>query len=231
MDNKAIVELLARTPLFGLLCEQDRAAVVGRMRRVQFEPNQMIFSRGDPGRDLYFVLEGRIRLSVLTAEGRELSFDHAGPGHVFGEIATLDGGERTAGATAIGRVHAMALPQEVMMELIERNPKVAAAAIRFLCQRLRETDQKFEAVALYRIEARLARLMLSVLKLQGVTPKDGKAKLDLGMSQSELGLLIGASRPKVNLALTVLEDMGAITKSGSGYICDLEELKSVADTE
>ena len=73
--------------------------------------------------------------------------------------------------------------------------------------------------------------MLSVLKLQGVMPKDGKAKLDLGMSQSEVGLLIGASRPKVNLALTTLEDMGAITKSGSGYICDLEELKSVADSE
>ena len=50
IDNKAIVELLARTPLFGLMGEQDRAAVVGRMRRVQFEPNQMIFSRGDPGR-------------------------------------------------------------------------------------------------------------------------------------------------------------------------------------
>ncbi len=231
MDNETIAKLLARTPLFGLLDDQDRMAVVGRMRRVQFEPNQMIFSRGDPGRDLYFVLEGRIRLSVLTSEGRELSFDHASPGHVFGEIATLDGGERTASATAIGRVQAMTLPQEVMMELIEHNPKLAKAAIQFLCQRLRDTDQKFEAVALYRIEARLARLMLSFLKLKSVTPKGGEAKLDLGMSQTELGLLIGASRPKVNVALTALEDMGAITKAGSGYICDLEMLNSVADTE
>ena len=231
MDNKAVVELLARTPLFGLLDEPDRAAVVARMRRVQFEPNQMIFSRGDPGRDLYLVLEGRIRLSVLTSEGRELSFDHSGPGHIFGEIATLDGGERTAGATAINRVQAMALPQEVMLDLIGRNPKVATAAIRFLCQRLRDTDQRLEAIALHRIEVRLARLMLSFLKLQGVAPKDGKAKLDLGMSQSELGLLIGASRPKVNLAMTALEDMGAITKSGSGYMCDLELLDSVAETE
>jgi len=231
MDNKAVVELLARTPLFGLLDEPDRAAVVARMRRVQFEPNQMIFSRGDPGRDLYLVLEGRIRLSVLTSEGRELSFDHSGPGHIFGEIATLDGGERTAGATAISRVQAMALPQEVMLDLIGRNPKVATAAIRFLCQRLCDTDQRLEAIALHRIEVRLARLMLSFLKLQKVAPKDGKAKLDLGMSQSELGLLIGASRPKVNLAMTALEDMGAITKSGSGYMCDLELLDSVAETE
>src|SRR5690606_9598859 len=122
-------------------------AVVGRMRRVQFETNQMIFSRGDPGREIYLVLDGRIRLSVLSAEGRELSFAHAGPGELFGEIATLDGGERTAGATAIGPVAAMTLPQRALNDLIENNPKVASAAIRFLCQRLRDTDQKLEAIA------------------------------------------------------------------------------------
>jgi CRP/FNR family cyclic AMP-dependent transcriptional regulator len=231
MDQKAIVELLARTALFGSLDQQDRTAIAGRMRRTQFDADQMIFSRGDPGREIYLVIEGRIRLSVLSSDGRELSFDHAGPGHVFGEIATLDGGERTAGATAISRVQAMALPQKALMELIENHPKVALAAIRFLCQRLRDTDQRLEAIALHRIEVRLARLMLSALKLQSATAKDGKAKLDLGMSQGELALLIGASRPKVNIALTMLEDMGAITRAGSGYTCDLEILESVADME
>ena len=171
MDQKAIVELLAQTALFGSLAEPDRAAIAGRMRRVQFDPDQMIFSRGDPGREIYLVLEGRIRLSILSSDGRELSFAHAGPGSIFGEIATLDGGERTAGATAISRVQAMALPQRAMLELIENNPKVALAAIRFLCTRLRETDQRLEAIALHRIEVRLARLMLSALKLQSPTAK------------------------------------------------------------
>jgi CRP/FNR family transcriptional regulator, cyclic AMP receptor protein len=231
MDQKAIVELLARTALFGALDQQDRTDIAGRMRRVQFEADQMIFSRGDPGRDIYMVIEGRIRLSVLSSDGRELSFDHAGPGHVFGEIATLDGGERTAGATAISRVQAMSLPQRALMELIENNPKVASAAIRFLCQRLRDTDQRLEAIALHRIEVRLARLMLSALKLQSAIVKDGKAKLDLGMSQGELALLIGASRPKVNIALTLLEDTGAITRQGAGYICDIEALEGVADAD
>ena len=231
MDHKSVVDLLGRTALFGSLDEQDRRAIVARMRRVQFQSDQMIFSRGDAGRDIYLVLEGRIRLSVLSSEGRELSFAHAGPGHVFGEIATLDGRERTAGATAISSVQAMSLPREVMLELIEHNPKVAMATIRFLCQRLRDTDQRLEAIALHRIEVRLARLMLSVLKLQAAAPKDGQAKLDLGISQSEVGLLIGASRSKVNTALTALEAMGAITRSGSAYICDIETLKNVADAE
>lgn len=231
VDHKAIAELLARTALFGSLEQEYRTAIVGRMRRVQFEPDQMIFSRGDPARDIYLVIQGRIRLSVLSTEGRELSFAHAGPGHIFGEIATLDGGERTAGATAISRVQAMTLSQKALMELIESHPKVALAAIHFLCQRLRDTDQRLEAIALHRIEVRLARLMLSAHNLQSPTSQSSKAKLDLGMSQTELGLLIGASRSKVNIALTALEDMGAITRAGSGYICDPEILKSVADTE
>ena len=159
MEQRAIVDLLGKSALFGSLADPDRVAIAARMRRVDFDPDQMIFSRGDPGREIYLVLEGRIRLSILSSDGRELSFAHAGPGNIFGEIATLDGGERTAGATAISRVQAMALPQRAMLELIENNPKVATAAIRFLCTRLRETDQRLEAIALHRIEVRLARLM------------------------------------------------------------------------
>jgi CRP/FNR family transcriptional regulator, cyclic AMP receptor protein len=231
MEPQAIVELLGKTALFGTLADVDRAAIAGRMRRVQFDADQMIFSRGDPGREIYLVLEGRIRLSILSSDGRELSFAHAGPGSIFGEIATLDGGERTAGATAISRVTAMALPQRAMMELIENNPKVAVAAIRFLCTRLRETDQRLEAIALHRIEVRLARLLLSALKLQSPNAEGEEVPLDLGMSQGELALLIGASRPKVNIALTMLQDMGAISRKGSKLLCNTEMLQEIAETE
>src|SRR5258708_40123526 len=104
----------------------------------------------------------------------------------------------------------MSLQQRAMLELIENNPKVATAAIRFLCTRLRETDQRLEAIALPRIEVRLARLMLSALKLQSPGAVGKNVALDLGMSQGEQALLIGASRPQVHIALTSLEDMCAI---------------------
>src|SRR6476620_4731119 len=125
MEQQTIVELLGRSALFGTLSESDRGAIANGMRRVQFDPDQMIFSRGDRAREMYLVLEGKVRLSILTSDGRELSFAHAGPGNVFGEIATLDGGERTASATAISRVQAMVLPKRAMLDLIENNPKVA----------------------------------------------------------------------------------------------------------
>ena len=231
MERSSIIDLLRNSALFAALAEPERAAIAGRMRRVDYAHNQMIFSRGDPGREIYLVLHGRIRLSVLTTDGRELSFAHVGPGNIFGEIAALDGGERSAGATALTRVQAMSLSDKAILELIESNPKMATAAIGFLCSRLRETDLRLEAIALYRIEVRLARLLLSALRLELPAATGSNIPLDLGISQAELALLIGASRPKVSVALTLLQDMGAITRNGTMLICNTQILESIAEME
>jgi CRP/FNR family cyclic AMP-dependent transcriptional regulator len=231
MEQRAVIESLSASAFFGLLPEAERAALADRMRRVRFEPEQMVFSRGDPARDVYLVLEGRVRLSILSSDGRELSFDYAGPGDIFGEIAVLDGGNRTAGATAISQVEALLLPQKILQALIESNPKVATAVIRFLCQRLRETNQTLEAIALHRIEVRLARLILSALRQQSPVATGGKVPVDLDMTQSELALLVGASRPKVSLALTALEEIGAIARNGTAWLCSIAALEDIADME
>ena len=227
----AIVELLGRTPLFGSLDEAERHAVAEEMREVNFDPSQVIFARGDAGREIYLVVSGRVRLSVLTAEGRELSFAHAEAGAIFGEIAMLDGGPRSADATAVGKVSALSLSKPALKRLMETQPHVADAAVRFLCSRIREADQQLEAIALYPIEGRLARFFLAAARAKSPDSSEGRVTIDLPMSQSELALLIGASRPKVNTALSVLEDSGALERSGTRITCDLEELQAIAGAE
>ena len=110
------------------------------------------------------MVSGRVRISVLTAEGRELSFAHAEPGAIFGEIAMLDGGVRSADATAVNKVSALSLSKPAFKRLMETHPHVADAAVRFLCSRIREADQQLEAIALYPIEGRLARFFLAAAR-------------------------------------------------------------------
>lgn len=227
----AIVELLGRTPLFGTLDEAERRAVADEMREVAFDPSQVIFARGDAGREIYLVVSGRVRLSVLTAEGRELSFAHAEPGAIFGEIAMLDGGVRSADATAVNKVSALSLSKPAFKRLMETQPHVADAAVRFLCSRLREADQQLEAIALYPIEGRLARFFLAAARAKSPGSEEGRVTIELPMSQSELALLIGASRPKVNTALSLLETSGALERTGSRIVCDIEELQAIAGAE
>lgn len=226
-----LVAYLGKTRLFAPLPAGDLAAIAQAMRAVDFPAGQVIFQRGDAGKELFLVVEGRVRLSILSVEGRELSFAHATAGDVFGEIATLDGGERSADATAVSKVSAMVLSQAVLNRLMEASPAVGRSVIAFLCARIRDTDQQLEAIALHPIEVRLARLFLSAVRLQAGAAKTGKVALALGMSQSELGLLIGASRPKVNGALAMLEESGGIVRDDKGIVCDLERLQDIAGYE
>ncbi len=220
-----IVELLGSTQLFGSLEEADRHAVAEEMREVGFDASQVIFARGDAGREIFLVVKGRVRLSVLTAEGRELSFAHAEPGAIFGEIAMLDGGPRSADATAVNKVTALSLSKPAFKRLVDTLPVVGEAAIRFLCSRVREADQQLEAIALYPIEGRLARFFLAAARQKSPGSEEGRVTIELPMSQSELALLIGASRPKVNTALSLLESSGALERSGNKIVCDIEVLQ------
>lgn len=230
--NSLTAVLLGKSALFGTLERDDRVAVARQMHRAAFEPGQIIFGRGDAGSDVYLVVKGRVRLSVFSFDGRLLSFKHAEAGDIFGEIAVLDGGPRTADAIALTRVEAMTLAQERLNRLIESNPRVARAAIASLCRRLRDTSEQVEAIALHPVEVRLARFLLSRLRLREVgEPLDSVAILDLGMSQSELASLIGASRQKVNAALALLEGAGAIERARARIACNTARLAEIAASE
>jgi len=226
-----VTTLLGRTDLFGSLSEADRMIVARKMRECRYDAGELIFARGDPANGIHLVVEGRVRLSVLSADGRVLSFNHASVGDIFGEIATLDGGSRTGDATALTAARTMVLERSHLMQAIDAKPSTARAAIGFLCARLRATSEQIEAIALHPIEVRLARFLLTAITL-GKTPvgQTGRASLDLGTSQTELALLLGASRQKVNAALADLEERGAVKREGTRRMdCNVRELERIAD--
>ncbi|MBA2126687.1 Crp/Fnr family transcriptional regulator [Hyphomicrobium methylovorum] len=222
-----LTALLAKTPLFAGLDETNRKAVADELREATFETGQVIFSRGDTGADLHIVTKGRVRLSVLTADGRELSFAHVEAPSIFGELAIFDGRPRSADATAVNRVETLMLSKSAFMRLLASHPPIGEAAIRFLAGRLRDADEQLEAIALHPIEARLARFFLASVRQKDPSGKAEKISLPLPISQSELALLVGASRPKVNAALGLLEAEGAIERRGQQVICNLPQLSAI----
>jgi CRP-like cAMP-binding protein len=228
-QSTTLAGVLGKTAFFGSLAQVDRILVAEQMRKVAFKASKTIFSRGDAGRDLFLLMEGRVRLSVFSSDGRTLSFNIVSAGETFGEIAVLDGGVRSADAVALTNVEAMTLSQARVDALLAENPRVARAAITYLCARLRQTSEQAETIALHPIEVRLARYFMAKLKVRDGGAETSKPQpLDLGMSQGELALLVGASRQKVNAALTHLEETGAIKRSGSRLLCNAVKLARVA---
>ena len=166
-----VSDVLARSPLFGVLTLAEREELTKGVHDVALAPGEMLFSRGDPGNDIYLVVEGRIRISVLTPDGRELSFDHAVAGDIFGEIAALDGASRSADATAITPVRLKVLSGSALQRLLSTSTGAAVAIIKLLCDRLRNVSEHFEAIAMHPIEVRLARLLLDTLEKRQAGPQ------------------------------------------------------------
>ena len=218
------VALLAKTRLFGSLGPELRAVIAASLRQASFSRGQTLFEQGDYGRDLHVVVSGRLRLSVLSSEGKELSFGHPGPGEVFGEIAAIDGGTRTAQAVAITAVRTLALSRPALIDLIAAHAAIGNAVSQFLCGRLRDTALQLESIALRSIEARVARYLLMLVQRQhGIDLPAAQSQthpITFEVSQTEFSTYLGASRPKVNTVLALLERKRAISRRGVHLLCN-----------
>lgn len=215
-----------RTIFSGIGMEEARA-LLDALRPVNFAAGEILFSQNDPGEFLLIVRTGRVRLSLTSEVGRELNLRHATAGHVLGEIAALDGGPRSATALAIEPVSAMKLARSDLRALMLRFPGLGERFVTWLCSRLRETTEQLEAIALYPLDVRLARFLL--FALQGRTAPEGRrVALELGYSQGELAQFVGGSRPKVNGALALLEQAGAIKRTSDRLFCDPQKLQDIA---
>lgn len=226
-----LLQLLRQTELFGALDETDLPACAEAFRKVSFDSGRVLFMTGDAGDRAYLVAEGMVRLTLATSAGRELNVRMAGPGELIGEIAVLDSGPRTADAVAISPVVAYAITAAGLGALFESRPRLARSVIALLCKRLRATTSQMEGIALHRIEFRLARFLLERLGTAPSSPQGRREPLELGYSQSELARLIGASRPKLNVALGVLEKTGAIKRTADRLFCDRDTLERLVESQ
>lgn len=225
--------LLGACPLLAGADAEDIGALAAIASRAAWPRGTLIFQNGDPAAFMLIVAEGRIRLGLTTASGRELTLRHADRGAVVGELGVLDHERRSADATATQATRGLVIHRAPFERLLAERPGLARAVIRYLSRRLRETTYQLESVALYELAPRLARFLLATLR-QAHGPALGNrdhAALTLDLDQSEIAAILGASRPKLNRALASLEDEGAIRRDGRQLVCDIAVLSDIASAD
>jgi len=197
--------LLAQCSLFRGLTPDERNVLVGRAHLRKLDAGETIFLMDTPGDSMMAILEGNVRISVPSAEGKEVVLAILHPGEVFGEIALLDGQGRTADARAMTRCSIAVLDRRDVLSFFERHPNAWPKLVEVLCDRLRRTDQHLAEMALLEIPLRLAKTLLRLLA-EGDTqgPK-------IALSQRELGNIVGASRESVNKCLNEWQRRGIVS--------------------
>jgi CRP/FNR family cyclic AMP-dependent transcriptional regulator len=222
-------QLLRKCILFCGLAADQQDVIVSRARIRRFDAGQNIFQIGSPGNSMMAVLTGKIRISVPAPDGREVLLAILHPGEVFGEIALLDGKERTADAWAITECELGVLQRADVLDFLQRQPSACFGLIDVLCNRLRQTDEHIAELALSQVPIRLAK---ALLRMTNGKPTVDQSSPTIQLSQQELGNLIGAARESVNKCLREWQHSGIVcVKDRLITIADREALKGLAQQE
>jgi CRP/FNR family transcriptional regulator, cyclic AMP receptor protein len=221
--------LLSRFALFGDLSAETLSDLARAVHMRSWPAGSVLFQRGDEGDYLLAIVEGRLRLTLCGAQGRDLMLKQIEAGDVIGELAVLDGQPRSADATAIDPVRALVLHRDRFLAVANKRPDLGLAIARALCDMLRSTNFQMESIALYDLQMRVIRFFLfSLHHIHGdILPEEGV--LRLGLSQSDLSSVLGASRPKINQALQALINAGALRREGDLIICQVAKLRTLAE--
>ena len=200
-------KLFARHGFFGQLSESDLDAVLSHARTEHHPARELIFSKGSPGRSMMAVLRGSIKISLPSLAGREIVLAILEPGEIFGEMALLDGSERTADATAMTDCELLVIDHRDFIPFLERRPDLCIVLLRLLCRRLRQTNEHVEGALFERLETRLAKALVR-LSVPTVPPEQPAHRVRV--SQTELAAMLGAARESVSRQLHAWQRVGLL---------------------
>lgn len=217
--------------LLKALPQQDWDALLELGRPVTFAKGRTIVMQGSSGQEMYLILEGRVEVSIISAEGTKNVLNQMGPGEIMGEISLLDGGVRSADAVAASDIVSLiAIDRQTVLRVLKRSPDMVFAVISELCRRVRNASEMFEVKSEKQARVRLARSLLRLAAKWGEDIETGSGSRMLrGFSQSELGDYAGLARENVNRCLKAFEDEALIARREEGLVLlDLEEIADVA---
>ena len=177
---------------------------------------------------MHIIVEGSVKISVISEDGREKNIALFKPGECFGEMALLDGSRRSASATALEALETVVLMRDDFLDFLTENPQVAADITNLLAQRLRNVNQMLVDTAFLDVPTRVAKQLLN-LAASNAGDADPAEPRVVPLGQDELASLVGASRETVSRALTSYRRMGILTTSHRRIVInDLKGLERMA---
>jgi CRP/FNR family cyclic AMP-dependent transcriptional regulator len=212
-----IKELLADVPLFEDLNDAELAIVAQRVRQRRYKEDDTIFHRNDPGVALYVIVTGKVKIHNEAPDGTDCIIAILSEGEFFGELAIIDGEERSADATTLEPTELLMLTKDDLHDVIHRYPRISLRLLSTLAGRIRRTTEAYLASSALDVNGRLALQLLRLSEQHGIVTTAG-IRIDLHLTQTDLGALVGASRESVNKVMGYFRRQGFVTVDDRNYI-------------
>ncbi|MEM6381237.1 MAG: Crp/Fnr family transcriptional regulator [Pseudomonadota bacterium] len=200
-------------------------------REAKLAAGETLFMSGDPGDAMFAVLEGSLKVAIVSAEGSEQLLAIVGAGQVVGEMALLDGQPRSATVDALKPSTLARLDKRDFERFATENPAVYQHMLALISRRLRTANDVLAARSFLPLPGRVAVALLQLSETFGKPLPNDRTLVHYKISQSDLAAMAGAARENVSRILNGWKREGLISRL-SGYYCiedkgALERLKAM----
>ena len=207
------IELLQSVALFWDLSEEELGYISEKMIARHYEPGKFIFLEDSEGEQCFFVVQGSVKVTRLSKDGREVILAMLNEGEFFGEMALLDGESRSANVIALEETEVLTLNREDFLVVLHDYPQIAIQLLKEMADRLRKSDRQIASLSLSDAEKRIALCIIRFADEQGII-KRGQVSIPKMPIQQDIANMAGTSRETVSRAINLLEKEHFIKRQG-----------------
>ena len=207
------IELLKSVSLFCDLNLDELGYISEKMVSKKFKSGNLIFLEESEGKNLFFVIEGSVKVTRLSKDGREVILAMLNAGDFFGEMSLLDGESRSANVIALENTEVLSLNRNDFLDVLNDYPKIAIQLLKEMTSRLRKSDRQIVSLSLSDAEKRIALCIVRFADEQGII-KNGEVTIPKIPIQQDIANMAGTSRETVSRAMSLLSEEKYIKRNG-----------------
>jgi CRP-like cAMP-binding protein len=229
-ENAPILDTLRQVQLFADLPVAALGKIATLSHRHELNRGDWLFHQDDEALTAYIVLSGRLRLVQHTAEGKDVTMATFVPGDVIGLVVALTGDPYPGSAEALEASELLTLPGTLIWQLLHENADMALRVIQMIAAHLHEAHNRIRELSAERVQQRVARSLLRLVRKVGVKDKGASVRLDIRLSRQDLAQMNGTTLETISRTLTAWEHDGIIdSKREQIIIVQPHALMKIAD--
>ena len=205
--------LLKRVPLFSQLNEDDLEKIRNLCVTQHYVKDQIILIEEEAGNTLFLIQKGRVKVSRMSDDGREVILSILEPGDFFGELSLIDGKVRSASVTAIEDSEVLMLRRGDFLGVLSDYPQISISLMKELATRIRKSDTQIKSLSLQDAMGRVASSLIMLAEDHGRVRKNEVIIPKIPLQQ-DLANMAGTSRETISRVFRYLEDEQLIHRSG-----------------
>jgi CRP/FNR family transcriptional regulator, cyclic AMP receptor protein len=226
-EEKRILQILRKCPVLVDAPADILAKLAATAQTQNYRARQVVYLPGDRASSVHFIASGRVKVSKVTRDGKELTLAYRTNGDFFGETCLLEGGPREEMVESMETTTSVEIDRTGLDGLLASQAPVAYPFARALISRWRGLQAKVEQLVFKDVGSKLAELLLRLGSEHGVEHRRGLV-LSIKITHQEMANLIGSTRETVSLTLSQFKRKGYIQTEGRKVIlADREGLRSL----